>query len=100
VQAIEVGCPVGGCVTAIADLPHCFVMQAIGKLLLGLNEKVRGVAYRVPTPDVSLVDLNVRFNRRVPYDEIREAIQDQCITMKRLVLKCYFAHLMSFKNQF
>jgi glyceraldehyde 3-phosphate dehydrogenase len=52
-------------------------MQAIGKLLPGLNGKVRGVAYRVPTPDVSLVDLNVRFNRRVPYEEICEAIREE-----------------------
>lgn len=52
-------------------------MQAIGKLLPGLNGKVRGVAYRVPTPDVSLVDLNVRFNRRVPYEDICEAIREE-----------------------
>jgi len=68
----------GGVSTGFDVIPSSTsATKAIGKLLPGLNGKVRGVAYRVPTPDVSLVDLNVRFNRRVPYEEICEAIREE-----------------------
>ena len=50
-------------------------MQAIGKLLPALNGKIRGMAFRVPTADASLVDLTVRLDSRVSYKEICAAIR-------------------------
>merc|ERR1711890_107918 len=35
-----------------------------------LNGKLTGMAFRVPTPDVSVVDLTVRLQKEASYDEI------------------------------
>ena len=35
-----------------------------------LNGKLTGMAFRVPTPDVSVVDLTVRLNKEATYAEI------------------------------
>ncbi|XP_073385258.1 glyceraldehyde-3-phosphate dehydrogenase, cytosolic isoform X1 [Physcomitrium patens] len=51
--------------------------KAIGRLIPTLNGKVRSIAFRVPTPDASLVDLTVKLNRRVPYEEICAAIREE-----------------------
>ena len=40
-----------------------------------LHGKIRSMAYRVPTPDVSLVDLTVRLDTPVSYEEVCEAIR-------------------------
>lgn len=47
--------------------------KAIGKIFKELNGKLNGVAIRVPTPDVSLVDLSLRLSREVSVDSINEA---------------------------
>lgn len=51
--------------------------KAIGRLIPTLNGKIRSQAFRIPTPDASLVDLTVRFYRRVPYEEICAAIREE-----------------------
>ena len=47
--------------------------KAIGKIFPELEGKLNGVAIRVPTPNVSLVDLSVRLKKRVSVDIINEA---------------------------
>lgn len=47
--------------------------KAIGKVLPHLNGKLHGIALRVPTPDVSLVDLVVDVKREVTAEEVNEA---------------------------
>lgn len=47
--------------------------KAIGKIIPELNGKLNGIAIRVPTPDVSLVDLSVRFKSKVSVESINEA---------------------------
>lgn len=47
--------------------------KAIGKVLPHLNGKLHGIALRVPTPDVSLVDLVVDLKREVTAEEVNEA---------------------------
>ena len=47
--------------------------KAIGKILPELDGKLNGVAIRVPTPNVSLVDLSVRLKKRVSVEAINEA---------------------------
>jgi glyceraldehyde 3-phosphate dehydrogenase len=42
-----------------------------------LSGKVRSVAFRVPTPDASLVDLTVRLNRRASYEDVCEAVREE-----------------------
>ena len=49
--------------------------RAVGLVLPELNGKLDGVAIRVPTPNVSVVDLTFEANRDVTVDEINDAIR-------------------------
>lgn len=49
--------------------------KAVGKVLPALNGKLTGMALRVPTPNVSVVDLTVRLEKPASYDEIKAAIK-------------------------
>lgn len=49
--------------------------KAVGKVLPELNGKLTGMAFRVPTPDVSVVDLTVRLAKPASYDVIKAAIK-------------------------
>jgi len=44
--------------------------KAVGKVIPELNGKLTGMAFRVPTPDVSVVDLTVRLSKGATYEEI------------------------------
>jgi len=44
--------------------------KAVGKVIPELNGKLTGMAFRVPTPDVSVVDLTVRLGKEATYAEI------------------------------
>lgn len=48
--------------------------KAVGKVIPALNGKLTGMAFRVPTVDVSVVDLTVRLEKKATYAEIVEAI--------------------------
>jgi glyceraldehyde 3-phosphate dehydrogenase len=50
--------------------------KAVGKVLPELNGKLTGMAFRVPTLDVSVVDLTVRLEKSASYDDIKAAIRD------------------------
>ena len=49
--------------------------KAVGKVIPELNGKLTGMAFRVPTADVSVVDLTVRLEKATSYDEISQAIK-------------------------
>ena len=49
--------------------------KAVGKVIPELNGKLTGMALRVPTPDVSVVDLTVRLEKPTTYAAIKEAIK-------------------------
>ncbi|QKJ87333.1 Glyceraldehyde-3-phosphate dehydrogenase [Paramixta manurensis] len=49
--------------------------KAVGKVLPELNGKLTGMAFRVPTPNVSVVDLTVRLEKAATYEEIKKAIK-------------------------
>lgn len=49
--------------------------KAVGKVIPELNGKLTGMAFRVPTPDVSVVDLTVNLNKRASYQEICQAMK-------------------------
>jgi len=44
--------------------------KAVGKVIPELNGKLTGMAFRVPTPDVSVVDLTVRIQKEATYADI------------------------------
>ena len=48
--------------------------RAVGKVLPELDGKLDGIAMRVPVPDGSVVDLNVRLNQDVTIDMINESV--------------------------
>ncbi len=45
--------------------------KAVGKVIPSLNGKLTGMAFRVPTADVSVVDLTVRTEKAATYEEIK-----------------------------
>lgn len=49
--------------------------KAVGKVIPKLNGKLTGMAFRVPTADVSVVDLTVRLEKAATYDEIKAAVK-------------------------
>ncbi|MED6185875.1 Glyceraldehyde-3-phosphate dehydrogenase gapc2, cytosolic [Stylosanthes scabra] len=51
--------------------------KAVGKVLPSLNGKLTGMSFRVPTVDVSVVDLTVRLEKKATYAEIKNAIREE-----------------------
>ncbi|MBU2871472.1 type I glyceraldehyde-3-phosphate dehydrogenase [Colwellia sp. E2M01] len=49
--------------------------KAVGKVIPQLNGKLTGMAFRVPTPDVSVVDLTVNLEKPATYEEICAAMK-------------------------
>jgi len=49
--------------------------KAVGKVIPSLNGKLTGMAFRVPTPDVSVVDLTVNLDRPASYQAIKDAMK-------------------------
>ncbi|MDD3960042.1 MAG: type I glyceraldehyde-3-phosphate dehydrogenase [Clostridiaceae bacterium] len=49
--------------------------KAVGKVIPELNGKLTGMAFRVPTADVSVVDLTVRLDKGASYDEIKAVMK-------------------------
>jgi len=49
--------------------------KAVGKVIPALNGKLTGMAFRVPTSDVSVVDLTVELNKDASMDDIKAAMK-------------------------
>jgi len=50
--------------------------KAVGKVIPELNGKLTGMAFRVPTADVSVVDLTVRLEKPATYAEIKDCVKN------------------------
>lgn len=50
--------------------------KAVGKVIPELNGKLTGMAFRVPTPDVSVVDLTCRLDKGASYEAICAAMKE------------------------
>jgi glyceraldehyde 3-phosphate dehydrogenase len=60
--------------------------KAVGKVIPELNGKLTGMAFRVPTPDVSVVDLTVRLKNPATYAEICAKMKEASETTMKGVL--------------
>merc|ERR1712006_49610 len=49
--------------------------KAVGKVIPELNGKLTGMAMRVPTADVSVVDLTCKIKKSASYDDIKAVIK-------------------------
>jgi len=50
--------------------------KAVGKVIPSLNGKLTGMSFRVPTPDVSVVDLTCRLEKPATYEDICKTIRE------------------------
>ncbi|MDF0717438.1 type I glyceraldehyde-3-phosphate dehydrogenase [Muricauda sp. 334s03] len=50
--------------------------KAVGKVITDLDGKLTGMAFRVPTADVSVVDLTARLKKETSYEEIKKAMKE------------------------
>lgn len=49
--------------------------KAVGKVIPSLNKKLTGMAFRIPTSDVSVVDLTCELSKEASYDDICKAMK-------------------------
>jgi glyceraldehyde 3-phosphate dehydrogenase len=49
--------------------------KAVGKVIPALNGKLTGMSFRVPTVDVSVVDLTVKLAKETTYEEIMKVLK-------------------------
>ncbi|KAK2987184.1 hypothetical protein RJ640_030776 [Escallonia rubra] len=70
--------------------------KAVGKVLPVLNGKLTGMSFRVPTVDVSVVDLTVRLEKKATYEQIKAAIKSSIFDAKAgIALNDGFVKLVS-----
>ncbi|WP_343128006.1 type I glyceraldehyde-3-phosphate dehydrogenase [Buchnera aphidicola (Takecallis taiwana)] len=60
---------------------------AVGKVLPELFGKLTGIAFRVPTPNVSVVDLTIRLKISVKYDQICAVIKNASQTYMKNIIR-------------
>lgn len=60
--------------------------NALGKVIPALNGKLIGMAFRVPTPNVSVVDLTCKLIKGASMDKIQKAIKDASETKMKGIL--------------
>ncbi|CAM9987011.1 unnamed protein product [Discosporangium mesarthrocarpum] len=65
----------GRCASANIIPASTGAAKAVGKVIPEVNGKLTGMAFRVPVPDVSVVDLTVKLSRETTMEEINEAIK-------------------------
>lgn len=60
--------------------------KAVGKVIPSLNGKLTGMSFRIPTPNVSVVDLTARLEKSTTYEEIKAAMKKASETSMKGIL--------------
>lgn len=60
--------------------------KAVGKVIPELNGKLTGMSMRVPTADVSVVDLTVKLSKETTYDEVMSVLKSASETTMKGIL--------------
>lgn len=53
---------------------------AVGKVIPELNGKLTGMAFRIPTPNVSVVDLTVRLKKESSFEEVMDKLKEESVS--------------------
>lgn len=69
--------------------------KAVGKVLPHLNGKFSGLALRVPTPNVSIVDFVAEVSRKVTVEEVNQVLKDAASTSMRGIVEYSLDPLVS-----
>lgn len=62
--------------------------KAISLVIPSLKDKMNGISYRVPTSDVSIVDLNVALSKATSYEDICQKVREASMTYLSGILDC------------
>jgi glyceraldehyde 3-phosphate dehydrogenase len=63
--------------------------KAVGKVIPALNGKLTGMSFRVPTVDVSVVDLTVKVAKETSYEEIMAVLKNASETSTERYFRIY-----------
>lgn len=79
--------------STFSDLPQSAVIAScdvwlVMQVLPELNGKLTGMAFRVPTSDVSVVDLTVRLSKGAEYKTIMQKLKDASENEMKGILGC------------
>ena len=69
--------------------------KSIGKVIPALNNKIQGMAFRVPTPTVSVIDFVASINSDVDADSINDAYKEASLTNMKDILDISMEPLVS-----
>ncbi len=61
--------------------------KAVGKVLPEMNGKMTGMSFRVPTNDVSVIDLTAVLSRKTSYEEICDLVEEASETTFRNIIE-------------
>ncbi|MEF9921875.1 MAG: type I glyceraldehyde-3-phosphate dehydrogenase, partial [Anaerovoracaceae bacterium] len=61
--------------------------KAVGLVIPSLKGKMTGISYRIPTADVSVVDLNVVLKKETSYEEICKKVKEASETFLKGVIE-------------
>jgi glyceraldehyde 3-phosphate dehydrogenase len=77
----------GGRAAAINIIPYSTgAAKAVGKVIPDLNGKLTGMSFRVPTADVSTVDLTVKLAKETTYEEVMAVLKNASETSMKGIL--------------
>ena len=54
--------------------------KAVGKVVPELDGKLTGMAFRIPTPNVSVVDLTVRLKKETSFEEVMDKLKEESVS--------------------